>query len=296
MSDPVRELKRELLAAAERQHGRAAVHGGRGRLGPNLGRNRLLLALTTLAIATAALLFATTPWSSSPGLLEKAQAALAPQAGKIRHEKWVVTSTSPEFGCTVRHHPSEFWMDETRPHRYRVVDNVLPPPKVENGGRRALACWNGTGPELGGSVDTGETWEFVPPKTLLRGAIAPGLAPQFGLPLDPVAELRQSLKAGTAHDEGKTTFNGRTVERIRIDPEQPCGVPGCPQQPWYWYVDPQSFHPVGMEGGGGISIPYRPFVRLHVVVRILAFEYLPRTPANLALTDIRAQHPNATRP
>ena len=32
----------------------------------------------------------------------------------------------------------------------------------------------------------------------------------------------------------------------------------------------------------------------HVVVRYLTFEYLRRTDANLALTDIRAQHPNAT--
>jgi hypothetical protein len=35
-------------------------------------------------------------------------------------------------------------------------------------------------------------------------------------------------------------------------------------------------------------------VRVHVVTRFLTFEYLPRTDANLALTDIKAQHPNAT--
>jgi hypothetical protein len=294
MSDPVRDLKRELLAAAERQHARVAVHGGRSRLGLHLGRSRFVLASTTLAIAAAASLLVTTPWSSS-GFLERAQAALAPQAGKIRHEKWVVTTSSVEFRCTVKHRPNEFWIDETPPHRYRVLLNAIPPPKVPNGGRRALACWNGTGTEIGGSVETGETLEFVPPSRLVRGAAtAPGVAPQFGLPPDPVAELRQSLKAGTAHDEGKMKFNGRTVERIRIDPQPGCGVTGC--QPGYWYVDPKTFHPVGMEVPGGISIPYRPFVRLHVVVRFLVFEYLPRTPANLALTDIRAQHPNATGP
>jgi len=51
-----------------------------------------------------------------------------------------------------------------------------------------------------------------------------------------------------------------------------------------------------MEGAGGLSLGARPFLRLHVVVRFLAYEYLPRTPANLALTDIRAQHPNANGP
>ena len=45
-----------------------------------------------------------------------------------------------------------------------------------------------------------------------------------------------------------------------------------------------------------IAPPGRPVVRLHVVTRYLTFEYLPRTAANLALTDIEAQHPNATGP
>jgi len=37
-------------------------------------------------------------------------------------------------------------------------------------------------------------------------------------------------------------------------------------------------------------------VQLRIVERILTFEYLPRTAANLALTDIRAEHPHATGP
>ena len=119
---------------------------------------------------------------------------------------------------------------------------------------------------------------------------------RFGFPVDPVADLRRSLTAGTAHDEGKTKLDGRTVKRIRIDPDTRCALPGCPRQPFYWYVDPKTFQPVGMEGPGGIAPAGRPFVRLHVVVRFLAFDYLPRTPANLGLTDIRAQHPNATGP
>jgi hypothetical protein len=35
-------------------------------------------------------------------------------------------------------------------------------------------------------------------------------------------------------------------------------------------------------------------VDFDVVGRYLTYEYLPRTEANLALTDIRAQHPGAT--
>ena len=54
--------------------------------------------------------------------------------------------------------------------------------------------------------------------------------------------------------------------------------------------------PGAVLGPGGIASPGRAFLRLHVVVRFLAYEYLPRTAENLALTDIRAQHPNATGP
>jgi hypothetical protein len=37
-------------------------------------------------------------------------------------------------------------------------------------------------------------------------------------------------------------------------------------------------------------------VRLKFVNRYLSYEYLPRTAANLALTDIRAQQPDAKGP
>jgi hypothetical protein len=34
----------------------------------------------------------------------------------------------------------------------------------------------------------------------------------------------------------------------------------------------------------------------NIVTRYLIYEHLPRTPANVALTDIQAQHPNAAGP
>jgi hypothetical protein len=284
MSDPVRELKRELLAAAERQYGRIALDTRRSR-GSHLRRNRLLLAAATLVIAAAALLLSTTPWSSSPSFVERAEAALRPPAGTILHQKWLVTTTSSAFGCTVRHRPNESWLDQVPPHRYRIVLNVPPPPATS---RLALACGNPKGPELGGSLDSSTALEFAPPNTLLPRS-------RIGLPIDPVADLRQRLAAGTAHEIGRTKAWGRTVERIRIDPEPGCASQGCPWEPSEWWVDPKTLHPVGMAGIGGISEPGRRFIRLRVVGRFLAYEYLPRTAENLALTDIRAQHPNAIR-
>ena len=283
MSDPVRELKRELLAAAARQYRRTALDS-RSR-GSQLRRNRLLLA-ATLVIAAAALLLSTTPWSSSPSFIERAEAALKPPAGTILHQKWIVTTTSEAFGCTVRHRPNESWLDQVPPHRYRILLNVPPPPATS---RLALACGNPKGPELGGSLDSSTALEFVARNTLRPRS-------RIGLPIDPVADLRQRLAAGTAHEVGRTTAWGRTVERIRFDRESGCASQGCSWEPFEWWVDPETLHPVGMMGIGGISEPGRRFIRLRVVGRFLAYEYLPRTAENLALTDIRAQHPHATTP
>ena len=115
----------------------------------------------------------------------------------------------------------------------------------------------------------------------------------FGFPVDLVKGLRDAISAGSPHVEGPTTVDGRTVERIRVDPPSIAPCPGCPREPFYWYVDPATCYPVGMEGPGGITSPGRPFLPLHVVVRYQAYEYLPRTGANLALASIRAQHPGA---
>jgi hypothetical protein len=283
MSDPVRELKRELLAAAERQH--LAAHAGPGQRS-HRRRNRLLLAAATLAIAAAASLLSTTPWSASPSFVERAEAALRPPAGSILHQKWFVTTTSDAFGCTVRHRPNESWLDQAPPHRYRIVLNVPPPPATS---RLALACGNPKGPELGGTLDSPTAFEFVPPNTLLPRS-------RIGLPIDPVADLRQRLAAGTAHEAVRSTAWGRTVKLIRLDPKPGCAPQGCPWQPSGWAVDPETLQPVGMGGIVRIREPGGRFIRLRFVGRFLAYEYLPRTAENLALTDIRAQHPDATTP
>jgi hypothetical protein len=106
---------------------------------------------------------------------------------------------------------------------------------------------------------------------------------RFNFPTDPVEELRKAI-------------SGRTVERIRIDPPSACSFPDCPREPAYAYVDPETFYPVKGEGMAVIVPAPRRVLRLHMVMRYLTFEYLPRTTANLALTDIHAQHPNATGP
>jgi hypothetical protein len=236
----------------------------------------------------AAALFFTTPWSNTPSFVARAEAALTPDAGTVQHVKWEMTSTSTDPACTVTHGPNEIWIDETPPHTYRVLLNDLP-PNPGTADPRELACASGTASELGGS-DTQQTLRFVPPNTLTVNPLG------FLFPLDPVTDLREAISAGRAHDDGKTRLAGRTVERIRIDPPSGCSDPSCPREALYWYVDPDTLYPVETDGPAVIAPPGRPVVRLHVVVRYLTFEYLPRTAANVALADIQAQHPDATGP
>ena len=64
----------------------------------------------------------------------------------------------------------------------------------------------------------------------------------------------------------------------------------------YWYVDPETFHPVQFEWPNGFHIrpPDGPELNFDLVGRSLTYEYLPRTAANVALADIRAKYPHAT--
>jgi hypothetical protein len=286
MSDPVSDLKQELLAAAERQQGPVRLRAGRRRLRGHSARYRLLLTSATLAIATAVALLVTAPWSSSPGFLARAQAALTPPAGTVLHMKWETTSTWTRPFCTVTRSQGEVWIDGAPPHSYRVLLNDRPDPA--NADPRELGCSRGTS-EYGGTYRSEETLRFLPPNTLSVTQL------RFRFPLDPAAALREWISAGRAHDEGKTQLDGRTVERIRIDPPSACPpLANCPGEPEYVYVDPESFYPVEIVGGPGTS-SYSD-VRVRDVTRYLTFEYLPRTATNLALTSIQAQHPNATGP
>jgi hypothetical protein len=260
-------------------------------------RRFVALAVAALAGATIAALFVSTPWKSSPGFLERAQAALTPPAGSILHERWKTTWTSREFGCTVTTGPDEIWYDQTPPHRYRALWSDFVGNPVPGADLRRFACAErGRTIELGGSAEEPVTLMFVPPDKLSVAPLHYPAVPKAFAPdaYDHVKMLREAIGSGSAHDEGTTELDGRTVRRIRF--AVPCAPPDCPPQPWYAYVDPETFFPVQIEAASGLTVVLRGRrpLRFDVVQRFLEFEYLPRTAANLALTDIRAQHPNAT--
>jgi hypothetical protein len=278
---PSAEARRRASARLER-----ATTGGHAR--PAKLRVYRLVAAAFVAVSAAfiAALSLIAPWKSSAGFLEQAQAALVPPAGVVLHEKWELTTISRDPRCTVKRGPSEIWIDQTPPYRYRALLNEFRlDPFLDP---RALVCAKGKPMEVGGTLDPQHTLRFVPPNTL-----RPSGPIRLGTPPDPVRQLRDSIREGQAHDEGKSQLGGRVVERIRMDPTPcPSGFPDCPRDPTYAYVDPDTFHPVQIESPHGYIIGSH--LRFDGVIRILTYEYLPRTADNLRMADIRAQHPNAT--
>jgi len=268
------------------------------------GRYGVLAFAAALVVAGATALFLAAPWASSPGFLERAQAALTPSAGTILHYKWQETRSSTQFSCTVTERPSEIWIDQTYPRKYRALFGHEPATSDEqvvflfghgpatSDDARTQICSRGKPVEIGGDLTERPTLMFFPPDWL---SYAPQ---QYRTPYDPAGDLRDAISAGRAHDDGQTTLAGRTVERIRIDPPSHCLLPSC-REPSYAYVDPETYDLIQTESPYGVYVrggTLQPTWRFKIVARYLTFEYLPRTAANVALTDIVAQHPNAGGP
>lgn len=282
-SDDVRRrAAARLVAAIERE--RSSSVGPAPRFASR--RYGALAFAAALAVAGAAALFLA-PWASSPGFLERAQAALTPAAGTILHYRWQETRTSTQFSCTVTERPSEIWIDQTYPRKYRALLGNGPATRDDP---RKQICSRGTPAEIGGDLTERPTLMFFPPDWLSYAPL------QYHTPYDPVGDLRDAISAGRARHDGQTELAGRTVERIRIDPPSRCPVSSC-REPSYVYVDPESYDLVQWDtyGAYALGTPGRIW-QFKLVLRYLTFEYLPRTAANLALTDIVAQHPNAGGP
>lgn len=238
---------------------------------------------------------------------------------------------NPERRGSVSFGPEQLWIQADHPRRYRTVLAPRSGPVQRRPGGVALAYlygvvldYAGSGPgrvdsltrlqraitgqplELGGTVEAaGETSNsggasptltFLPARELMRarlhvtlGALLPGPGYQaIENGTDPVATLRAAILEGRARVAGSTRFRGRTVQRIdiRLPQQLPADAPLLPaghprtRAEAFALVEPKTFHPVEIVYGGQTD-------------RFLTYEYLPATAANLALTDIRAQHPGA---
>jgi len=289
------------------------------------------LALCT-AIATG-ILVAVAPWSDSPNFLARAAAALAPPPDAVLYERWEHLTTpepkTPAFKEATTFGPDQLWIQDGPPHSYRAI---LEPGQQAASQRAGLANMYGVNLaygsakggnsllnyllqrlagrrlEMGGALEGPEqtkahpnlilrTLTLVAPNELLSAHLQVTLGAMLPGPhddvienvVDPVSALRSAISEGRAHQAGTAQLNGRTAERIDFDlpnepsaegPPLPMDAPVVHREA-YAYVEPETFHPVEIVFGRD-------------AYRFLAYGYLPATTANLALTDIQAQHPHAT--
>jgi hypothetical protein len=256
-------IGRELKAPPRsNSFGNRALGGVRRRPG------RTMVALAGLAAAAAAALFVSSPWKTAPGFLDQVQAAITPPDGSVLHVKVVITDNI-DAGCKVTWPTVEYWIDQTPPYNHRGFEAT----------KGKDICAPGRSVEIGGDLTSKQVLVFRPPNTL---APLPDYPIDSEAGPDPVANLRRAIDDGTAHHEGTRVLDGRTVERIRVGCD--AASPGC--EPMYTYVDPETFHPVRTDYGDGLRFSSD----------FETYDYLPGTPANRALADIRAQHPDATGP
>lgn len=301
---------------------------------PSWPSSRVVLVSVAFGAAMVAALFAIAPWSNSPSFLARAAAALTPSAGTVLYERWEETIAAEPgnrvYTVARTMGPDQLWVEGNSPHRYRVIlepnsaaASLAPADGaglafdygVDMGfvGRGNAVLRNLQRELAGGPLELGGTLEApgteARPGTDLRtltlesrdkllaarlhvalGASLPGPHDQIiEDDTDPVSALRAAIAEGRAHDAGTAQLDGRSVRRIDLDlpkhlpadaPPLPADAPVIHAEA-YAYVEPETFYPVEIVFGRDSY-------------RFLAYEYLPGTSANLALTNIQAQHPSAT--
>lgn len=113
-ADAIAVARTELESAIGREPARRRASRRRRRF--------VALAVAALAGAASAALFVSTPWKSSRGFLERAQAALTPPAGSILHERWKTTWTSSESAARSR--PARTRSGTTRRRRTGIAPSA----------------------------------------------------------------------------------------------------------------------------------------------------------------------------
>ena len=235
-------------------------------------RPRTALALAAVTGVAAAALFVSGPWKTSPGFLERAQAALTATKPAVLHMKW-----ETRVGTVRRCGTEEIWLDQSPPHRYRyLVDAIMRKPECT--GERPI--------EFGGTQNTGGTLEFHPPNALIA------TQHKAFVPDDLVARCAGLSTQGARTTKARPSSTGeRSGASASIRRLPAPSIAPLPATTRLRLRRPGDVLP---RGGGRAGFHQWSRRGAPLKIRYLEFEYLPRTAENLALTDIRAQHPNAT--
>jgi hypothetical protein len=274
---------------------------------------------TTALVATlvVVVLVALSPWSGSPSVLSKAEAAIAVAApGQVLYERAEITSqlspvclpSVPHGQCKAPSIRIEVWVEGgTGTRHFRAVTRDALPPGLRRrpvelpAGPFGNALERHTGrvilTEVGGVLGRTHVKEalvFRPPNTLVRFTQAPTAITSDSF--DPVALVRQALSTGHAHVAGTTTIEHR---RLRVIEVRLNGLDGYSGEATY-YVDRKTYAPfrIVYHHVDFLQFPFSPVfdksAPAGITVRFLVFRQLSATPALRAQTDITKMHKRAT--
>jgi hypothetical protein len=186
--------------------------------------------------------------------LTAAEAALTPPAGTIFHERAMVTVGN------LPPQPYEIWLEESAPGAYRVIKFGWE------------GAWDGK---------TMSTYDQA------TNTITVGVTPANRTSVDITATLRSLIASGKAQVTGTTVVDGVPARTLAIS-GLPGGRVGSVVDGTYDIAQSDA-HPLLLQGT--TECESGPCTE---TVRIQTYEYLPATPANLALLNMKAQHPGAT--
>jgi hypothetical protein len=110
-------------------------------------------------------------------------------------------------------------------------------------------------------------------------------SPPNHAPVDVAATIRSLISSGQAHVDGSAVVDGVPAYVLALS-----GMPaGSGIADATYDVAKSDYHPLLIQGTIACQQGQCP-----ETVHFQAYEYLPETPANLSLLDLRAQHPGAT--
>ena len=293
LENPVSEDEVPSSADADTQLllGRILRDDGPDPLPPTRRRLAPRLAMAGALAAAAALgLFAALPGDGvlpgdepeSASAVERAAATIGTANGDILHVVTLATVTGPD-GNVLHRERTEAWQMTSPSFDMRQV------MYSDGEATRELAVVDGR-PEV--YDPRTNTISSLPPELDLPAGAAgpplpgsrrpiPGDGPTDQSPERLRAQILDLLRSGEAHETGRVTVDGR--EAIRIV---------APAMDMTLLVDAQTYEPIEWSvpvTGIGTSPDHG-----ILTTRFETYERLPSSEANLALLDLRAQHPQAT--